>query len=201
MGKPWLAKSTIDQSLSQATILLMAVASGITIEEFERLPDALAHNHELVDGELVDVSGNTGNHNSLRDLLVAMLRPLVRERKLGKIISEQEYDFDGNAHGPDVTLIGSSKLDLFDGKRRVQLFVPDLAIEIVSENDRFKSLMQKAARYRKCGTKEVWIFSRDTRQAFVLSEDRHAFLNDDEMFESNLIPGFAIRLGELFDRA
>jgi len=179
----------------------MATATGITIEEFERLPDALAHNHELVNGELVDVSGNTGYHNSLRDFLVELLRPFARERNLGKILSEQEYDFDGNAHGPDVTLIGAARVHLFDGKRRVQVLVPDFAIEIVSENDKFKSLMNKAVRYRKCGTREVWILCRDTRQAFVLSEDRQAFLSDDDMFESKLIPGFAIRLADLFDQA
>ena len=55
----------------------MAIATGITIEEFERLPDALAHNHELVNGELVDVSGNTPYHNKLRDLLIELLCPYV----------------------------------------------------------------------------------------------------------------------------
>ena len=47
----------------------MAIATGITIEEFEKLPYALAHNHELVDGELIDVSGNTLFHNRFRDRL------------------------------------------------------------------------------------------------------------------------------------
>src|SRR5438094_573972 len=104
----------------------MSVASGITIEEFERLPDALAHNHELVDGELVDVSGNTEYHNSLRDFFVELLRRFARENGLGKILSEQEYDFDGNAYGPDVSFIAATKLHLIDRKRRVQPFVPDL---------------------------------------------------------------------------
>src|SRR5438105_3230087 len=122
----------------------MAVASGITIEEFERLPDAVAHNHELVDGELVDVSGNTCDYISLQDFLVELLRPFVRERKLGKIFSEQEYKFgDRNAHGPDVTLLSAAKLHLLDGARRVQLFVPDMAIEIVSHNDKFEKVMGK----------------------------------------------------------
>jgi hypothetical protein len=44
----------------------MAIATGITIEEFEQLPAALAHNHELVDGELVDVSGNNTLSTSSR---------------------------------------------------------------------------------------------------------------------------------------
>jgi Uma2 family endonuclease len=177
----------------------VAISTGLTIEDFERLPDALANNHELIDGELVDVSGNTGYHNRLRDLLVKLLSPVV-EPALGMIISEQEFDFDGNAHGPDVSFIGASKLHLFDRKRRVQLFVPDLAIEIVSENDRFKPLIQKAARYRKCGTKEVWVLSPDTREAFVRSDDRNLILSGQDSFESKLIPGFSIRLADLFDQ-
>lgn len=178
----------------------MAIATGITIEEFELLPAALAHNHELVDGELVDVSGNTAYHNLLRDLLVELLRAAVKKRKLGKIISEQEFDFDGNAHAPDVALIGPSKVRLLDLKRRVQRFVPDLAIEIVSENDKFRFLTKKADRYRKCGTKEVWVLDPDSRKTFVESEDRQVILDDDQMFKSKLIPGFSIRLSDLFDQ-
>jgi len=178
----------------------MAIASGITIEEFERLPDALARNHELVNGELVDVSGNTGYNNRLRDFLIRTLIPLVEEPRLGMIISEQEFNFEGNAHGPDVALIGAAKVHLFDPNRRVQLFVPDLAIEIVSQNDTFRSIIGKAARYQKCGTKEVWVLDPGTRKAFGLIEERQVFLSDDQKFESTLIPGFAIRLADLFDR-
>src|SRR5258707_3918423 len=121
----------------------MAVLMGITIEDLERLPDALAYNHELVDGELVDVSGNTPSHSRLREHLSRMLAPHVEDTGLGMIITEQEFDFDRNAHGPDVSLIGASKVPLLEGKRRVQRFVPDLAIEIVSQNDNFTSLMKK----------------------------------------------------------
>ena len=94
-----------------------------------------------------------------------------------------------------------SKVHLLERQKRVQLFVPDLAIEIVSENATFKGLMDKADRYRKCGTKEVWVLSADNRKAFVLSETGEAILGADDLFESPLIPGFSIRLGELFDRA
>ena len=87
----------------------MAIAAGLTIEDFEKLPDALALNHELVDGALVDVSGNTLKHNALRDTLVALLKPLVLEARLGAIISEQEFDFGGNAHGPDVSFIAQDR--------------------------------------------------------------------------------------------
>jgi Uma2 family endonuclease len=178
----------------------MALVPGLTIEDFEKLPDALARNHELVDGKLVDVSGNTLSHNRLRDRLVQLLGAVVKRRNLGDIISEQEYDFDGNAHGPDVSFGSRAKLALLDPKRRVQLCVPDLAIEIVSQNDKFDSLMKKARRYRKCGTKEVWIFDIEGREAHLFSEHQRAILDEDQQFKSELIPGFSIRIGDLLDR-
>ena len=177
----------------------MQLVSPLTIDDFERLPDELAHNHELVDGKLVDVSGNTGNHNALRDLLIRLLY-FVQEQKLGRVLSEQEYKFDSNAHGPDVSLFGPEKMALYNGRLRVQRFVPDLAIEIVSQNDPFAKLIKKVDRYRKCGTKEAWILDIDSRKAFIFSAGRDAILGENEQFESSLIPGFSIRLGDLFDR-
>ena len=53
----------------------MASTTKLTIDDYEALPDELAVGHELVDGELVDVSGNTPKHNAIRDLLSALLLP------------------------------------------------------------------------------------------------------------------------------
>jgi Uma2 family endonuclease len=126
----------------------MALLTGITIDDFEQLPDALAHNHELVKGELVDVSGNMGGHNGLRDALVELIRPYVREHKLGRIIAEQEFEFEEEvARGPDVSFFGPEKAKRFDRKLRVQRFVPDVAIEIASTNDKFEDLHKKALYY------------------------------------------------------
>jgi Uma2 family endonuclease len=177
----------------------MGAAFGLTIEEFEALPDALAHNHELVEGELVDVSGNVGGHNGFRDYLIEVLRPFVREHKLGRVVSEQEFEFEENAHGPDISFLGVEKATLFDNGRRVQLFVPDLAIEIASEGERFEKLLGKILRYRRCGVKEAYIFSMTARQAFVYSDRPTVVLNESDEFRSDLIPGFSFLLKDLFD--
>lgn len=179
----------------------MAVLTELTIEDFENLPDALAHNHELVDGELVDVSGNTEYHISVRDCLIELLRPYVRERKLGRVLSEMEFDFGGNAHGPDVSFFSAAKAKLVDRNRRVQSFVPDLAIEIVSNNDRATAFMGKIKRYRDCGTREVWAIFIGTRQALLFSEHGDRVLHENDEFRSGLIPGFSILLKDLFDQA
>ena len=172
----------------------------LTIEDFERLPDEAVKHRELVDGELIDVSGNTPNHNGLKDLIVSLLLPFVKDHRLGRVLSEQEYDFGGNAHGPDVSFFANEKLKLCDGNRRVQRFVPDLAIEIVSQNDTFESLTKKARRYRDCGTAEVWILSIETRQAYLMSERRNLILEENGEFSPESIPGFSVRLADLFDQ-
>jgi Uma2 family endonuclease len=176
------------------------LGDGLTIEDFERLPAVLARNHELVDGELVDVPGNTPQHNLLRGLLESLLRSHVEQHRLGIVIAGQEYDFGGNAHAPDVTFIGESKRPLLNMNLRVQRFVPDLAIEIVSAHDTFQMLVKKAQRYRTCGTREVWIFSKETRETFLCSGQRRAILDENDEFRPESIPGFAIRIGDLLDR-
>jgi len=178
----------------------VATPTRLTIEDFEKLPDEAVKHRELVDGELIDVSGNTGEHNELKALIIALLWPLVKAGKLGRVLTEQEYDFRGNAHGPDVSFFGPSKCELYNRKRRVQRFVPDLAIEIVSQNDTFESLMKKARRYRDSGTPEVWILSIETRQAYLMSDRRNLILDENQEFCPENIPGFSIRLAELFDQ-
>jgi Uma2 family endonuclease len=178
----------------------MAAVTGLTIDDFERLPEVLARNHELDDGELVDVPGNTPQHNLFRGLLESLLRSHVEQHQLGLVIAEQEYDFGGNAHAPDVSFIGEVKRALLNMTLRVQRFVPDLAIEIVSANDTFQTPVKKAQRYRACGTQEVWIFSGETREVFLYSEQRRAILDENDEFRPEPIPGFAMRIGDLLDR-
>lgn len=102
----------------------------LTIDDYERLPQEEAEGHELVDGELVASSGNTFYGNSIRDLLLVLLLQAVRERSLGVVIAEQEYDFNGNAHAPDVSFFGQSKTALADPDKRVQRLSPTLPLKL-----------------------------------------------------------------------
>jgi Uma2 family endonuclease len=177
----------------------MAVVEKLTIEDFEKLPPALAYYHELDDGELVDVSGNTTAHLDLRCYLTSLMLLYVREHRLGLVAAEQDYQFGDNAHGPDISFIGPAKKAAVDRNRRVQLFVPDLAVEVVSKNDTFASIVRKARRYLQYGTREVWVFLIPSREVYFYSAERDRILRDHQMFESALVPGFQVGLAELFD--
>lgn len=176
----------------------MATRTFLTIDDFERLPAEAAENHELVEGELVDVSGNTPRHNELRDQLIALMRPWIKEHGLGKVIAEQEFDFLGNAHGPDVSVMGPAKAALLNLDKRVQRFVPDLAIEIPSQNDTYEGLLIKKDRYLKSGTAEVWLISPRTREIAVYGIDRTLILRGADVITTDLLPGFSITIEGLF---
>jgi len=70
------------------------------------------------DGELVVEPGNTLGHNETKTSLIALLRPVVRERRAGTVISSQVYDFNGDALGPDISLFGPGKQSRVEGTSR-----------------------------------------------------------------------------------
>src|SRR5262249_20211291 len=134
----------------------------------------------------------------LRDAIVEVMRPYVREHGLGRVRSEQEFQFGEDARGPDISFFGSEKESLYDGELRVQRFVPDLIIEIASKSDRFETLLEKALLYRRFGVKEVYLFSIRTRQVFRFSEQPAVVMTENQEFRPEQIPGFSIRIADLF---
>jgi len=179
------------------------------------------------------VSGNTPRHNKIRDRLLSRLMAWAEAQAAGEVISEQEYDFLGNAHGPDVSFFGPEKqvlLDLdkrvqrfvpdlaievasasdtydsllrkketlLDLYKRVQRFVPDLAIEVASASDTYDSLLRKKERYRRAGTTEVWLISAENAEIAIYGPDRDRILRAGDTLSSEVLPGFAIAVNDLF---
>jgi Uma2 family endonuclease len=176
----------------------VATTTKLTIDDFERLPADVVRHHELVDGELIDVSGNTARHNIVRDRLLWHLMDWAKAQAAGDVIAEQDYDFLGNAHGPDVSFFGPEKRALVDLHKRVQRFVPDLAIEVSSASDTYNSLLRKKERYRRAGTAEVWLISAENAEIAIYGPDQDRILHAGDTLSSELLPGFAITVDELF---
>jgi Uma2 family endonuclease len=176
----------------------VATTTSLTIDDFERLPADAVRHRELVDGELIDVSGNTARHNMTRDRLLWHLMAWADAQCAGMVIAEQDYDFLGNAHGPDVSFFGPEKQALLDLYKRVQRFVPDLAIEVASASDTYDSLLRKKERYRRAGTTEVWLISAENAEIAIYGPEQDRILRDGHLLTSKLLPGFALAVDELF---
>lgn len=180
---------------------MASTITRLTIDDFERLPYEETRGRELVDGELVEASGTNPEHNLLREYMIVLLWPFVRKQRLGIVLAEQEYDFDGDVHGPDVSFFGPEKVALLNRKKRVQAFVPDFVVEIASPSDTLENLARKKDRYRRCGTAEVWLVSPEDRLVYVYSQDRMLILSGKDLLSTPLIPGFSIPVEDLFEQA
>jgi Uma2 family endonuclease len=176
----------------------VATTTSLTIDDFERLPADAVENRELVDGELIDVSGNTRRHNKIRDRLIKLLLCWLEAGNAGDAIAEQEFDFQGNAHAPDVSFSRPDKLALADDDKRVQRYVPDLAVEIASPSDTYDNLLRKTDRYLHAGVSEVWLISSGVRQITIYTAQDIRLFHSGGTLNSELLPGFSVAVDELF---
>jgi Uma2 family endonuclease len=151
--------------------------------------------------QVVELPGTNPEHAFIRDLLIVLLRPIVRHRRLGHLMGGQEYDFAGNVHGPDISFFGLEKVGLLNLNKRVQMFVPDLLIEIAAPADTLEDLARKMERYLRSGALEVWMISPEDRLGYVYSDERKLILSGTDHLSTPLIPGFTIAVEDLFDQS
>jgi Uma2 family endonuclease len=76
---------------------------------------------------------------------------------------------------------------------------PDLAVEVVSPNDRAHDIAEKVADWLAAGTSVVWVVYRGPRLE-VHQRDRVQRLGpDDEVDGGEVLPGFRMRVRDLLD--
>jgi len=158
---------------------------------------------ELVNGTLVEKPAG------LRESVIAS--HLIHA--LGKVVSLDRAGFvsgeagtirmrNGNVRMPDVAFF--RREDLPGGKlppEPAPRLAPALAVEVLSENNTDEEMRIKVHEYFQSGVRVVWMLDPDTRTLRVYdAPDRFRQLTaDDTVDAGNLLPGFAKRVGELFD--
>ena len=180
----------------------MGAKTLLTVDQFEQLPEEEAIRHELDEGELVDVSGATYQHNSIRDHLIEILRAFLRAGRLGRVIAEQEFRLSPDTvRRPDVALIGPANLASVEPEKSIQTFAPDLAVEISSPSDSFDALARKTRQYLAAGTKTVWIIAASVQEIHVFTKAGRAVVLEagDALTEPDLLPGFSLAVRDLFE--
>jgi len=182
----------------------MAVKTLLTVGEYAALNEPEGARYELSEGELIVTPSPNYFHNEIRDDFNARLRAFVKSRKLGGVVSEMDFSLVGETvRRPDVAFISAERLRRIDLRKVPLPLASDLAMEIVSPNDRADDLLLKVSQHLAAGTQAVWLFYPNTWQAYRYSADRlepevrsaqlgHSFE------EAQLLPGFSVPLAEIF---
>jgi Uma2 family endonuclease len=76
---------------------------------------------------------------------------------------------------------------------------PDLAVEVLSPDDRWTEVEAKVDEYLAAGTVRVWVVDARRREVHVFGAGGRSRLGGEQVLEGEeLLPGFRLPLSELF---
>jgi Uma2 family endonuclease len=183
----------------------MAIKTLLTIEQYAALDEPAGFRHELCAGELIVTPSANYFHNNIRDRFNARLRGYLDAHPCGNVVSEMDMTLGPDTvRRPDITFVRKGRLEGIDLEQVPLPIAPDLAIEIVSKNDRADDLNLKVSQYLQAGVHAVWLFYPITRLAYRyvpgrLNPEVHSAEAGDRFEEPELLSGFALPLSEIFN--
>jgi Uma2 family endonuclease len=159
--------------------------------------------HELVRGELRTTTPAGSEHGAIAGDLHTRLGRHVMDLRLGRVFNADTGFLI--ARGPatvraaDVAFVARDRLSsplpkgYFPGP-------PDLAVDVISPNDRADEVEEKVYDWLQAGCREVWLVSpRFERITVYRSATDIRVLGSRDVLESaELLPGFSCRLAEAF---
>lgn len=179
----------------------------MTADEFWALPDRPDARLELVDGEVVELPGAGGYHATLALFIFDLLRAFVKERGLGLMYPDGvtyllKRDPDV-LRIPDVSFIAAADItDDWPPMGYIEV-TPSLVIEVVSPGNTAAEIRRRIRDYVDAGVPLVWIIwptdqSVSVYAGTVNSTELHA---DDTLDGGDVLPGFSVKVADLFDIA
>jgi Uma2 family endonuclease len=136
----------------------MATLVAVPIEEY--LQTTYHPDREYVDGQLVERNVGEHFHGRLQSLLIMLLGSRERQGRFRTFTETRIRIGAGRYRIPDICVVA------LPYKVTPILDKPDLAIEIVSPDDRFSSVLEKVAEYLQAGIANVWIADPYRRAIF-----------------------------------
>jgi Uma2 family endonuclease len=182
----------------------MATAQTLmTAEELWQMPKD-GFRSELVKGELVRMSPAGWKHGYVAGVFQSLLFQHVKVNDLG-VVCTAEAGFiltrdPDTIRAPDVAFVAKERIPTEGIPDEYCPFAPDLAVVVVSPNDRFEDVLDKVKEYLDAGTRMVWVAVPKTESVMVFRPGREALMlgGEDELGGEDVVPGFSCRVKELF---
>ncbi len=177
--------------------------TNLTLEQFWTLPEGETA-YELIDGQAIPKVSPKYFHSSLQRALLRLFDAWCPGN--GRIRPEWSVILERNGSPwvptPDLTYISYARLPR-SWRRNEACPIPcDLAIEIISPDQTFKQLADKALDYIKAGVLRVWVIDPETFSITVFSPDGVSKqLSGDTKIVDTLLPGLELTPKVIFEEA
>jgi Uma2 family endonuclease len=180
----------------------MSPKTLLTADELERMPDDDSVQIELDEGELITMPPAGGEHGHIGSGIGSELHVFVKKHKLGRVYSA-DTGFRLSRHtvrAPDVAFVRKERVAEIHGEGFIK-GAPDLAVEILSPSDSFRQLTRRLKQYLAAGCHTVWVIHPERTEVYVYRADgTDSALGAEDLIEApDLLPGFSLRVGELFE--
>ena len=177
----------------------MATKTMMTVEQFAQLATTDPEDYELVEGELIPLPSGTPRHGIIRGKLERFVGSYLDGNRIGKAIGEIDCQLSSNTvRRPDVAIfLGKARLAQIDWDRIPIPFAPDIAVEVLSPNERAMDVRRKVRDYLRAGTKEVWLLDHANGEVAIHTNGGIRLLQSADALESEQLPGFTAAVADL----
>ncbi len=170
---------------------------------------------ELINGEKVRIMSNAIGSDAYIRYLFLLIFAYVDKVELGRISMKETFVL---AYDKTFWVTGSREPDLLyytrdrwldyiekypDFEKRPVVMTPDMAVEVMSPNDRLQDAEDKVELYLADGVRLIWIIDPLRRVVYIYEQGRdiRKLRELDTLTGGDIIPGFTLNLQEYFAKA
>jgi Uma2 family endonuclease len=176
---------------------------AMTAEQLLHLPETNGR-HELIKGELIAMTPAGFGHGAVVLKIAGPLWQHVESSKLGLVLAAEtgfklESDPD-TVRAPDVAFVRRERLPVGSLPAAFWIGAPDLAVEVLSPDDRVFEVEQKIADWLSAGASVVWVVNPKSRTVVVHQADAKArtLTVHDTLDGGDVVPGFRLAVADIF---
>jgi Uma2 family endonuclease len=175
----------------------------VTAEELEKRPDD-DWRYELVDGRVIRMSPVGGVHAVITAGFLVRLTQHVKPGRLGIVVTELGFKLTidpDTVRAPDVAFIRRERLPATGLPRGFWRGAPDLAVEVLSPEDRPAVVLAKIEEYLMWGTHVVLVLDPDEQTVTANRPGTPPItVRGDEAIDlDDVLPGFRCSAQEIFE--
>jgi Uma2 family endonuclease len=180
----------------------MTTKTRVTLDEFLSMPEEGPPWLELIDGQVLEKPMPTLPHGRLALRAGRHLDVYLEETGEGTVYVEARHNDRENdrSYLPDVSVVLRGRLNTALGNVRYAEIPPDLAIEVVSPDDRAKRIIERVNYYLARGTSLVWIIEPQTETLTAYRPDGTYSIHraPDVIDAKPVLRAFKLDLAKLF---
>ena len=174
----------------------------MTAEELFKMPDD-GYRYELVRGELRKMAPPGLYHGEYAGNTYLSLGNHVRANNLGKTYTEVGFLIETNpdhVRAPDTAFISRERLETVGEGPGYFPAAPDLAVEVISPNDRLARVNEKVRDWLDAGTRMVIAVNPRRRNATVHRPNQEpiTLTEEDTLDGGDVVPGWTMPVREIF---